>query len=451
MCNNTKRYIPASINIDPPRIVTKPGLESWAYVLLVIFAAGVFAPIPMKLFGWEWKDDATNNFLKVFVVMCFIIAIIYGNYHYLIEYNIGQIDEPLSYLSGISAWPSFIMKILVVFISIFMLILMYAQLRKNTRTIDKDFINRNSSKDSDKTSSQDQANQSSNQADGDYYHRFFILGWKNPEPKPHESKIVEKYWEEYAIYGKYWKRILRSSLGAVMFLTAGALVLVLTGMPNHPYRIGHMLPKYISMPIIITSVFFQFLILYFVIDATKLSRRLINFISENEVKWSEENCERFMTESGISIKEVISGLYKLKFIEEHTEAIGKFIYYPFIIIFLMVLSRNRYFDDWNNPIGLIIIFFILITYTVLSSMYLRKEARSARSKVLAELKRLKTGWITDDNKKSDIVMIDNVIDQIQQMNRGAYSNIANNPIIHAVLVPTGGLGIVTILQFLFRQ
>ena len=426
-------------NIQPPRLVSKQGLPWPFYFGLIIAFALVLAPIPMKIFGWEWRNDATNNLRKVVVVMSFIIAIVYGSYQYIIENNIGRYDEPISFLSGISAWPSFIMKILVIFISIFMLILMKAQIIKNNMIIDKNFI------DSDSTQDTGQA----------FFRSFFILGWKYSG-----EKNIEELWKRYKIYGKFRKRISRSLIGTAIFFIAVALVLALTGMPNHPYRLGDSLTRIYTMPIILFSVFFQFLILYFVIDATKLSRRLIHFISGNEVKWSEENCERFMTESGITIKEaeirisikaVVSGLYKLKFIEEHTDAIGKFIYYPFIIIFLVVLSRNRYFDDWNNPIGLIIIPLILISYTVLSSMFLRREARSARSIVLSELKKIKTGWITDEKKKSELVMIDNVIDQIQQMNRGAYSNIANNPIIHAILVPSGGLGIVTILQFLFRQ
>jgi hypothetical protein len=64
----------------------------------------------------------------------------------------------------------------------------------------------------------------------------------------------------------------------------------------------------------------------------------------------------------------------IEFIAAHTKMVGKLVYYPFIILALMIFARSKVFDYWDMPIGLVIIFVSAAALTLGSAFYLRRVA-----------------------------------------------------------------------------
>jgi uncharacterized membrane protein len=64
----------------------------------------------------------------------------------------------------------------------------------------------------------------------------------------------------------------------------------------------------------------------------------------------------------------------IRMIAMRTKAVGRYVYYPFVIFFLLVISRNSLFDDWDWPPGLIVILALSIGLAIVGALMLRRAA-----------------------------------------------------------------------------
>jgi hypothetical protein len=137
----------------------------------------------------------------------------------------------------------------------------------------------------------------------------------------------------------------------------------------------------------------------------------------------------------------------IKFIASHTEVIGKLIYWPFIVLLIMFVARNRYFDNWDFPIPLIIIFLLNSTCALCCAWMLRREAEKTRRVALDRLGK-ELVEATGAGDKCRTKQLETMTEQIKSVRRGAYSPFTENPVLHAILIPSGGVSLLTLLRFL---
>jgi hypothetical protein len=141
----------------------------------------------------------------------------------------------------------------------------------------------------------------------------------------------------------------------------------------------------------------------------------------------------------------------IQFIAAYTKVIGHFIYYPFIILALMIFSRSKVFDNWDMPIGLVIVFLSAAALTLGSAFYLRRVAEHARKCVIKNITGMKmTLSVQPDSSaaacKDMEKQIDIALAQIQEINEGAFQPLTNSPAFQALLIPFGGVGGVMLLE-----
>lgn len=67
---------------------------------------------------------------------------------------------------------------------------------------------------------------------------------------------------------------------------------------------------------------------------------------------------------------------KLQPIAKRTEAVGRLIYYPFI----MPLSQSPHYDNWDMPLDLVVVITAALAYALIFGFILRRAAERARSK-----------------------------------------------------------------------
>jgi hypothetical protein len=140
----------------------------------------------------------------------------------------------------------------------------------------------------------------------------------------------------------------------------------------------------------------------------------------------------------------------IQLIAERTKVVGEFIYYPFIVLFIMIVARNNFFDHFDWPISLLLIFGINTAYAFFCAFALRRSTEEARREELKRLeeKLVKARGAGDDQAAATIEL---TVEQIKAMDEGAFAPWSNQPFIQAILVPLGGSGLLTLAERLFSR
>jgi hypothetical protein len=124
----------------------------------------------------------------------------------------------------------------------------------------------------------------------------------------------------------------------------------------------------------------------------------------------------------------------VQFIGRLTVPIMHLIYYPFIVLTLMIVARLNIFADWDWPPALLLIFVLNSAWAVYAAYLLRDAAEKARSKTLRRL-REKLLQIQGTGQRVRVEKIEETIHEIQSNRKGAFASFTQNPVIGAVLLP----------------
>lgn len=139
----------------------------------------------------------------------------------------------------------------------------------------------------------------------------------------------------------------------------------------------------------------------------------------------------------------------IEFIAAHTKEVGKLVYYPFIMLVLMMFARSKIFDNWDMPIGLALLFLSSAGLSVACALYLRWAAEKARQKILWEIDDMKVALSLEPESTARSTLekrIEIVTQQIEKINEGAFLPFTQEPAIQALLLPFGGWGGITLLE-----
>ena len=143
---------------------------------------------------------------------------------------------------------------------------------------------------------------------------------------------------------------------------------------------------------------------------------------------------------------------KIQLVAERTSEIGQLIYYPFLIIIIMLLSRNSYFDNWGMPLGLAVVISINILLLFLTALKVRHEAENCRRSSISNLELAllhKYSPDTDgqekdqdkDQAKHQRDRIEKLLKNVQKIREGAFLPIREQPLIRASLPLLGAIGL----------
>jgi len=122
---------------------------------------------------------------------------------------------------------------------------------------------------------------------------------------------------------------------------------------------------------------------------------------------------------------------------------------PFLILFLMYVARHPSFDQWDFPVGLIILLSLNVAYAFGNAIALRRSAEQAKKAALAKL-RARLFPLSDliPSEKESKHQIERAIEAIRHNHEGAFLPFTTHPIFGAIAVPSGGYGIVLLMEYL---
>jgi hypothetical protein len=298
--------------------------------------------------------------------------------------------------------------------------------------------------------------------------RLFPPAWPQdhhiiPAGDGHGPRIdMDILWGEYQKRGQIRYRLLRViPMAIVYFLAVSMLVGIIgTSPPTYPRWKDPWAPSHGAFfpLILLTHAFMPMLMTFFVVDATMLHEEFVRRCRKAPTKWPDSTYKQWPSAECNKVKGLaktidvdnLSSYLDIQLIAERTEAVSTLIYYPFIFLFLRILSQIDYFDNLpHSAAGTVIqgLYFILAFY---SAYRLPRAANDYRTETIEDLELARTQALNSDNpeetKKAGAIQ--RVIDEIQNLDQGAFVSLWEQPAIRAIILPSGSIGIWTLLQYL---
>ena len=371
--------------------------------------------------------------------------------------------EPYEWFAGISIWPTETIRLVGILMTAFYLVKTIRALRGNEYRLEYEF---------GLTTSGGTLPPST--------HPFGSKGWR----AEWIERLSLRYWDDdrqvnashlwnkYICSGTQRHRWLRILPLVILFVLAGIFLVQLLGWPVVPYR--GLFSQRADRVFLACSVFASVLITFYVADATILNRRLIHYLARGVTEWPPETyhltrrrkhwepnpayapqpATATTPAGGLAPRPsnlLLCDYLDIELIAKRTATVSGLIYYPFVIISLMLLSRINLFDNWGWPAGLLMVMGGNACYAAWSAFRLRNTAEDARTAALERLGNLLIAYtVAGAGTEGDVATIRETMEAIRKERRGAFAPISQHPIFGAILLPSGGLGLWALTQYLPR-
>jgi hypothetical protein len=136
----------------------------------------------------------------------------------------------------------------------------------------------------------------------------------------------------------------------------------------------------------------------------------------------------------------------LDFVAKRTTCIGRLIYYPFVLIALLIVSRSTIFANYAPSLTILIAQGFSLSIVFSCAIMLWWVARATRD--LAK-QSLTEGMIRAKDAESNprlAEQLETLLAQVAQLNRGAFSPLSQQPVVKALLFPLSSAGWVALIE-----
>ncbi|HEY2801564.1 MAG TPA: hypothetical protein VGI85_13285 [Chthoniobacterales bacterium] len=335
--------------------------------------------------------------------------------------------EPFAFFSGISIWPSEMIRLLALVLAIHFMVKAGADMRANAREIEQRYCLETPPR-------------------APFTWTDIGLGfelWRTkPEQRPDadEPFTAQQAWTAYQRRNQFWPRFIRVGILFTLYLIFSVALSSLfpqTGTPARgetAFRFDH--------AVLIPSVLALLILSFYVVDAIQLNSNFIRIFAREVTRWGHGVDERSRRDPPLSNEE-LSAYHEIFFIAQRTQVVARLIWYPLIVLTLMIVARWSFFDNWSWPPNLLLIFALNAAWALGSALYLRRAAEELRAAALDNLALLRLGAFTNEVKRKTF---EELIEEIRGLKKGAFAPLSEQPFIRAILVPSGGLGLLAVGQ-----
>jgi hypothetical protein len=390
--------------------------------------------------GVALRDGLAKQWRNVFFIAAAVVAVWLLTDVY--RAHTGRDQEPFELFEGLSIWPTVAFRLLAVGLCVYYVLAAWESFHKQ----------------------RDKAR-----------HRLFGDSAPHPAPAaggapvrpfawgPGETTEVARLYEHLEGHGKPAWRALRCALMAGLSL--GLLVLVWQVFTPTVVHARGPIAHCWNRAVLWTTLIVVILLVAFVVDSTVLAFRFVTSLSRLGAarQWPEGHVARTARRWGLTlpdetaaptpdtqaVKTAVDQWLCLRLIEAVTEVVAQLIYYPFVVMLVLIVAHNRIFNDWHWNIPFAIIILVNAGAAVLCAFELQRAAKGARKqavRVLDALLRTRVGHHHDEFCDK----LTRIRADVAGFKTGAFASFRNNPVVNAILVPLFGAGGLAALEALLQ-
>jgi len=334
------------------------------------------------------------------------------------------------HFSGISIWPSEMLRLIALLLAIHFMIKAHVDLRVNEREVTERFF-------------------PGSPPPSEKWH------WRNPRLglrrwlKEHPDWVgsdapfsAKEAWYAYLVRNQFWPRFIR--IGTLFVIYGGFSVAVFTLFPRPVVPARGATAFSYDFWILISAVIAMMILTFYVVDAIRLNSNFIRIFTYGVTKWVPD----------ISLgkdwippltEEDLSRYRDIFFVAQRTEAVAPLIWYPLIVLTAMFVARSSFFDNWTWPVSLILIFTLNAIWAIGSAGFLRRAAEQLRDSAISKLQLLRVKNFSIAGRAQ---IFDELIAEIRGLKKGAFAPLTEQPFVRAILYPSGGIGLLAVAQHL---
>lgn len=139
----------------------------------------------------------------------------------------------------------------------------------------------------------------------------------------------------------------------------------------------------------------------------------------------------------------------IRFVARLTEDVGYFIYFPFLILLILIVSRLSFFDGWGITGGLWLIFLASGICAISNTVVLERTARKVRRKTLTDLLMdLAIAREQENGSDSTVKQIEWLITEVRGFRHGAFAPVFHQPVARTMIAIAVSSALLLSEQFL---
>ena len=364
----------------------------------------------------------------------------------------GGEGEPIALLQGVSVWPTVLLRALSVVLSIYLLWRAWRKLNKNLCEIAREM-----NLPVPNLAIAAERNADTGHSLWKQLVRMFSYSLRERQPDMSKLYNINTAWSEYVYQGRGAARVIRVvAYVVIMLMLALFVVFPLLGSPINPARgsfslFGHAFTTMSAYKFTtVTDVVCMQALMFLVFDATWLCLRFVKELCRDPHEWPAKTKAQFECRLGLE-HQFVDAWIDLEFVAERTRCISTLVYYPFILIALLIVSRSTAIANYPPNLAIVVIQGISLTIVFGCAIALCLAAQAVRG---TAKKKLTDGIVCAKGPRAKNFdeggrragQLETLLVRVDGLREGAFSPLSQQPLVRALLLPLSGFGWTTLLE-----
>lgn len=365
--------------------------------------------------------------------------------------------KPLVAFEGISLWPTEGIRLFALLLCLYLLLRGWTMLDRNLDEISGQFR-------LGPTRRELVAEQRAVDAGLPWWERLLCMFWLEFVPRSAPQTlpgfgmpaVALDFWKRHIVQNRLSARLVRTTVFVALMLGLSWLLMQALGEDLFVPQRGE-LSRQVHRALLVPAVVAMYYLEFFVVDATTLCVGFVTGLRQQAANWPTSTKEAFQRRLGIP-SEFLDSWIDLRFIALRTRCVTRLIYFPFIVLSLLLLSRSAAFDDWFMPTSTIVLAAAGAAIAVGCALALRLGAEASRRSALDQIRDAlmrahagradlvsSTSPAADEPTVEQLKLLQARVEGLQE---GAFAPFWQQPLLKAVLLPFATLGGSTLLDYM---
>lgn len=423
-----------------------PGIQAVALPLALLIAVG----LGLAALGREraleavgrWWDGLRHGWLPSAIVAFSLTttALVLG----LLARDLAAGGEPFSLLEGVSVWPSEILRLAAGLIAVYFFIHGHRRQREARDGIEQAFPGLAPGCGPAGLEGPQGADEGG--------------GGEPTVDQPCAALIVEtpaahtpatQIWARYAAHCGLRQTLRRVWPEILAFLLLSHALMLAFGFPNRPTRSD--LSWGLDLGIIFLVLVPFLALLFFMVDATRQTLTLARDL-QGPVTWPRETLVSvgLVAWSGQGKDQGGGGdiaWLDVKLVAAVTRPVGNLVWYPVVVLILIVLALHPLFDAWSLPPALILVMGLAIAYAVGCAWALRRAAERVRERAVQQLSAALLRAQGRADSRECLEPLKTMLAVVVATRDGAFRPFSQQPVVQAMLTLASSISGLALLQY----